>query len=469
MALTSYYGKTFLTRGRLSAKDYGHWLKNQLMMKFMDRDSLEFKDPLVESAYDPAYQCPRAYSAAAAVITSVKMPEYELSFDHKAVAASYDPKALAKAATNKLTVFGKTIDNKAYLGMDDVGRVYQFDVAGKIEGLGTFESFMGIDATNSPVEYVTVSVFGKEIPLGVVLGLLMGLDKLLKTLNVKYQRVPIGEKVKLEPHQYSLIFSDEYLIFDKQDKLASLILGGFNEYERALRLFSVYSFDKSGVYVNLLESNKISSHYVREIETANQLFIDPITRDILIERHEPTEYVGLLFEAARLLTNDAHPGELHPRYMRIKGYERVAGAVYAEMINSYREHNGSLNKANSSIRMNPYNVWKRISEDRAKVQSSQINPISSLKEIEAVTMGGTGGRSSVSMTKDTRGFHVEDTGTISEATKDSGDVGINIYTSANPKFTSLRGLSSGFDFNEPNATSMLSTSALLAPFSDRDD
>lgn len=469
VALTSYYGKTFLTRGRRNTDNYGHWLKNQLIAKALDKSDTDITDPVIEDAFDPSYKAPRSYTAAAAAMTSCKSNGYDICFDHKEVAKTYPNDLLAAMTKQHLIPFGKSTDGKAYLVMDHDGGCYRIASAGKLAPLGTLENVLNIDGTNAPVEYITAGIFGKDIPLGVILGILMGLDSLLKTLGVHYRRVPVGQRVGVSPDEYAIAFSDETLVFRRQDKLASLILGGFNEYARALKLFSVYSFDKSGVYVNLLESNKISTRYVRELELASKMFIDPITRDILIAMKEPTTYVGLLLKATQMLTTDDNPGELNPAYMRIKGYERLAGAVYAELVQAIRVHNSSLNKSNSSVQVNPYAVWKRISEDPSKVQSSQINPISSLKESEAVTFGGTGGRSGVSMTKDTRGFHQNDMGTISEATKDSGDVGIDVYTSANPKLNSLRGMTGRFDMEHIDPTSMLSTSALLAPCSDRDD
>jgi hypothetical protein len=266
-----------------------------------------------------------------------------------------------------------------------------------------------------------------------------------------------------------LAFSDETLVFDDSNKFAAMILAGFNEYRKTIKLFSVYSFNKRGVYVNLLETNGLGTRYIREIDMANTMFVDPITRDILIEMKEPTSYQGLLFRACEMLLTSDHPSELDPALMRIKGYERFSGAIYTEIIQSMRTHNGALSKASSAIAINPYAVWKRISEDPAKLQATELNPIAALKECEAVTYGGMGGRSSRSMTKHTRGYHTNDMGTISEATVDNSDVGINVYTSADPQFTSLRGMSKRFDFDKPNATSMLSTSALLSPSSDADD
>ena len=108
-------------------------------------------------------------------------------------------------------------------------------------------------------------------------------------------------------------------------------------------------------------------------------------------------------------------------------------------------------------------------EDPAMMLVADINPIKSIKETEAVTMAGDGGRSKRSMVKHTRGFHKNDMGLISESTVDNSDVGINIHLSANPQITSLRGKSRPYDFAEHGPTSLLSTSAMLAPLSDKDD
>jgi hypothetical protein len=68
----------------------------------------------------------------------------------------------------------------------------------------------------------------------------------------------------------------------------------------------------------------------------NQMFVDPITRDLLIEMKEPTDFRGLLIRSAQMLLNDQHPKEFDGAFMRIKGYERFAGAVYNELVETLR-------------------------------------------------------------------------------------------------------------------------------------
>jgi len=184
---------------------------------------------------------------------------------------------------------------------------------------------------------------------------------------------------------------------------------------------------------------------------------------------EPTDFHGLLIRSCEMLLVDTHPDELDPAFMRIKGYERMAGAAYSEIVKSIRAHNGRSGRAKQPIDLNPYAVWKNISQDPSMAIVSDINPIENLKGMEAVTYSGTGGRNSRSMTKHTREYYGNDMGTISEATVDSADVAINTFTSADPQFTSLRGISKRYKIGETGATALLSTSALNAPCSDNDE
>ena len=119
--------------------------------------------------------------------------------------------------------------------------------------------------------------------------------------------------------------------------------------------------------------------------------------------------------------------------------------------------------------MKPFAVWKRVVGDPAVKITEDINPINTLKEVEAVTFSGVGGRNSRSLTRESREYDPNDIGVISESTVDSSDVAINVYTTANPNFSSVRGLTNRVSPKEIKSTQLLSTSALLGAGSDTDD
>jgi hypothetical protein len=467
VALTSYYGKAFINRGKRKTDDYGYWLQCQVMAKGLDPLETGITELITDNVFDPAVSTPRCFSAIAVIAKSLVARGYRLSFDLSEKKRIYPASSIKTFEKNGALLLGQNALG-SFLVLDANGTVYTTS-GNELTPFGSLEAFLNLAIQSAPVESAGVVVFGKEIPIGVVLGYNLGFEKLLRMLKVQPRRVPAGARMNLQAHEYALAFSDESLVFSRDDKFASMVLGGFNTYHRAIKLFSVHSFDKRGVYLNLLEANGLGTRYIRELDLMYRMFVDPITRDLLVEMKEPTTFQGLLLRACEMLLEDKTPLELDPAFMRIKGYERMSGAVYTELIQSLRAHNGRLGKSNAPIEMNPYAVWKRISEDPSKSQVSEINPLKELKEMEAVTFGGTGGRNARSMTKLTRAYHPNDMGTISESTVDSRDVGINVFMPPDPQFTSLRGISKRYDLSKGEATSLLSTSALLGVGSDRDD
>lgn len=478
VALTSYYGKVFASRSDKRVNNYGEWLRNAIMAKGLDDEDTTVTHLQPANVFDNTFDCPRLYSTLAMGFRGFTLKPtagdrtngyltFVLSFDHTKRIKLYGEEAIKTYEEDGNILVG--ISDKGHYLVLDTGGTFYLATEGKIRPYGTIESLLELTEDKAPVEFAELKVLGRTIPIGLILGYELGLEKLMKLLKVTPRRVPAGSRLNLGHHEYALAFADETLVLSKDDRLAAMILAGFGDYHKSIRQYPAHEFDRRGVYLNVLESQGASVRYVREIDLLYQLFIDPITRDLLVEMHEPTNFHGLLMRCCQLLLSDQHPDELDPAYMRIKGYERMAGAVYGEMVRSIRSHNGRPGKSRQPIDLNPYAVWKAISEDPSKAQVSDINPIENLKQVEAVTYNGTGGRGSRSMTKHTRAYHKNDMGTISESTVDSSDVAINTFTSADPQFTSLRGISRRFKKGESGPTALVSTSALISPGSDRDD
>lgn len=472
VALTSYYGKVFVSRSSKRVNDYGTWLRNNVMAMGLDPESTVITDMHPGTVFDNEFDCPKLYSIFAMgfrgfTVTAGKA-KFILNFDHSKRKELYGEDAIKTYEKDEAVIIGKSAQGEQLLVVDKNNTLY-VGWNDQLVDAGPIEAFLQLEAEKAPVEFVELKVLRQNIPVGVILGYELGFERLMGKLGVTPRRVPAGSRVNLEPHEYSLVFADETLVFSRDDQMAALVMAGFNEYHREIRKYSVFEFDKRAVYLNLLESSGASTRHLREIDLLYQMFVDPITRDLLVEMKEPTDFRGILIRSCELLLNDQHPDELDPAFMRIKGYERMAGAVYSELVKSLRTHNARAGKSKLAIDLNPYAVWKNISQDPSISLVSDINPIQNLKEMEAVTTGGTGGRSSRSMTSHTRAYHRNDMGTISEATVDSSDVAINTYTSADPQFTSLRGMSKRFDLEKTGATALLSTSALVSPGADRDD
>lgn len=467
VALTSYYGKLFVTRSAKVVNNYPKWLTNQIRAIGENDDDIRLTKLRSANVFDSGFEAPRTYSTIAMSARSFVVRGFTFNFDHTKREELYGLDMMSKHEKDGSILCGKNDKNQLIL-MDPVGELYivEDDVVTEFYPI---EQLLELDLNKAPVEFCEVSIGNREVPVGVVLAHELGLTNLCKLLRVQPRRVPAGTRVALEAHEYAIVFADETLVFLRDDRMASLILAGFNQYHAAIRKFPVHEFEKKGVYLSVLDSGNGGARTLRGINNAYNLFVDPITRDLLIEMGEPTDFRGLLLRSAEMLLTDSHPDEMDSAYMRVCGYERVAGHVYTEICKGIREHSSMPGRSRAAIDINPYAVWKSIQTDSAGAQVNDINPVQNLKEQEAVTSSGSGGRSGRSMTKKTRGYHENDKGTISESTVDSQDVAINIFTSADPQFTSLRGMSRRYKDGVTGATALLSTSALLSPGSDRDD
>ena len=467
VALTSYYGKTFVNRSEKRVADYGTWLQNKINNAVIDGNT-NIVTAYPANVFNHEAITPRAYSSISMVYRRIDVSGFELYFDLVERTKQFTAEQIKKFELKGSIILGKHRDGRIAI-LDNNNMVNIAFPSGDPEPISSIEEFLGFENKVPPVEMAEARVFGMNIPVGLVLGYLYGLDKLLTLLKVTPRRVNTGTRVNLQDYEYALAFSDETLVFNRDDELVKLVMGGFLDYEKAIKSYSVYQFDKRAVYLNVLESKKITTRYLREIDLIDKLFVDPITESILKEMNEPTTYRGLVMRSCELLLNDAHPRSLDLNFQRIKGYERVAGAVYSELVNSIRDHRGKLGRSSASIDLKPFAVWKRVVGDPAVKITEDINPINTLKEVEAVTFSGVGGRNSRSLTRESREYDPNDLGVISESTVDSSDVAINVYTTANPNFSSVRGLTNRVSPKEIKSTQLLSTSALLGAGSDTDD
>jgi len=465
VALTSYYAKVFLSRSEKQVHNYAGWLTNRIAAMSMDPTNTVVTNCMLSDVFDSTNRTPRLYSTMAQRFRSFHSGPYQFFFDYKAREAHFGEELVAKAEQGGAVIIGKTGPNAIVVGQDEMLYVVKDDT---LEPLGSMASIVGLEGTG-PLEMVELKVFGKLIPVGLVLSYHLGLTQLCKVLGVTPRRVPTGERLNLSEDEFALRFEDEALVFSRDHRLAALILGGFAQYEKQTRNYQAHLFDRKDIYLNVLEQNGIGVRYLREVDLMNELFVDPITEELLKEMKEPTDFIGLLIRGSELLLTDWAPAETDMEYMRVKGYERVAGAIYGQLVQSVRQQRARGPAAKAKLELPPYAVWQAITQDPAVKVVEESNPVHNVKEMEELTYTGVGGRSERSMSANTRVFHKNDLGIISEATKDSADVAITTFLTADPNLTSLRGLSRRHDFKQDGPTKFLSSSAMLAPAADRDD
>lgn len=500
VALTSYYSKLFVDKSDRAVFNYDRWVSNRVVADALNDSNPFIGDVLISNVENQHAKVPSIYSALSTRVAGftifrkvwegmsdadkameVKLTNTEklskrvFEFDYS---NRFKSGLLGKDIVEQiekrgdLVVCGRAGDAYIVVDFNDVFYLYNH---GETMVLGRIEDMLHMPTAKAPTPMAELNLFGKTLPIGVVLAYLMGLENLMKLMKVVPRRVANGERMNMSPDEFAVRFLDESLVFQKDDTLASLVFGGFNLYHRTIANYSVWSFDKKDVYLNVLDEYGIGLRYLRELDLMNAMWIDPITESLLRDMGEPTVFTNLLLRATEVLKTRYVPQKVENAAAsfegleRSAGYERFAGVVYSKLVESIRTYNTKTAISRASVSMKPHDVWMTITQDPAAELVQEINPIHNAKEKEIITYGGRGGRSQRSMMADQRLYRETDLGFISEATVDSGQVAIITYQPPNPKLTSVRGTLSSFEHGVDGPSSIFSSSALISPCADRDD
>lgn len=463
VAMTSYMSKMFVRRSERANFDYRQWLGNQVVAKGVNQADEDISSIILGDKTRLDIEAPRAYTAISARTSYFVCKGYEFNFDFDKI-----PEWFEGIQVDAGIPIARSFDKvKSYLVLGEDGEVIKV-TNGASEPLGPIEHVLGIK-NDPPVDMVEVGLLGKNIPLGLILAYEAGLGNMLKTLKVKYRTVKRGSPLKLTQEEFAVRFEDESLIFSRKEPVNALLFSGFTRFHREIKMFSRYDFDKKDAFGALFDMIKVGSRKLREVDFLFKMWIDPVTMSYLEENDLPTDMFNLFIYATSLLINDKHSDQTDTAEMRDRGYERISGMVYGEMIKSLRGYRSRPNSANATVNMNPFEIWMNILQDQTVLQIEQSNPIQSLKDAEVSVYRGAGGRDARSMTAPARKFHKNATGVVSEANVDNGDVGTITYSSADPNYDTVRGTSTRFDPKDPQTAQIFSTSFLLAPGADMDD
>lgn len=464
VALSSYYGKTFVQMNPKVVNDSLAWLYRKVNEASLTQGNF-IHDVNPGNVFDNDFEAPFIYGALGQEYEQFKAGTNNFFFERKYAEKNVNPELLKLIEKNGRRWCGWTKSMSPIV----VDKDNNFHVVSK-EGeklLGDIYDVLSLDPEKCPVDIAEIRIFSKYVPVGILLGYYLGFTALLGLLKVKYRVVEGRKQKNLEKFEYAVTFKDKSYIFSSKDRVSSMILAGFTDFEKIIKLYDAANFEHKDVYLNLLTAKKIGVIYIREMDMMEHCFIDPITREILETMKEPVTFIKLIFRACEMLTTYTHPTSQDRSAMRDRGYERFAGVLYKELMRSVRDFRNKNLVGRSKINMSPFQVWNTIMKDSSLKIVEEINPIQNLKESEVVVYSGEGGRDKDSMTKPTRAFHKSDVGVMSESSVDNSGVGTIAYLSANPNIKDLRGLMP--EEKQLTPSSMFSTSALISPASSNDN
>ena len=325
-----------------------------------------------------------------------------------------------------------------------------------------------VSPPNPLSEWTELKILDKNFPVVFILGFEYGLQRVLDHIKLTYQFVPTGTRFPRTPTTLVVPFADGNLVFDRYPLEKSLVVAGLLKFKT--KSYEFAKFNSQDIYYILLQDSGISLNYLKGITDFFKLFIDPITRDVLLRMHEPIEVGRLLLRATEMLTTEESIPSASMRNHRLRGYERFTTTLYNEMARAYAGY--SRQRGNrSTYSINPEAVFLRLIQDQTLHIVEEINPVENIKEKHTATYTGGGGRTAQSFVIEDRQYPADGIGILSEASPDNGKVGINTQISANPIIANIRGMFAldSVDPSKLEPSQLLSVPSLLMPCSTNDD
>lgn len=470
VVLSSYYGKLFVTKATYKKDDIGFWVRKQLIEKYSEG---KVKNLVLMSVENMDVILPTNYSQISRYVKSYTVGNRNYYFEYSTRNKILNEKTddlLKKVEKNGHILVGVEVKGnvKKPIVIGEDNRLWEYS-DGRYKELGSLYEEADIDISKGPIEYANIKIYKKYIPLVIILSYYIGLSQLMKLLKTKYREAESNKRVDLKDDEYSIRFKDKKIIATKDGHLSDIILGGLKSMEDITKEVSFDTFNRQDMFNLIFHMLELPSLYVNKIKVIKDMFVDPITKSLLEELKEPTTFQGLLVRSGELLTDDNYKNPNNIEGSVIKGYERISGMMYNEMVSAIEDNMNKNMYGKSNISINPYRLLARINEDSTTVLVDDLNPIAQLKQSEDLSLLGSGGRSKVGVNRAARAIDESEIGIVSEATKDSGDVGTTMYLSATPNIISTRGLVKKYDKKEDGLGTVLSTTSLLLPAANRDD
>lgn len=465
VGITSNYNKLFVQRTERKAYDPYSNIADQIKTNYLDgKGNITKIAPA--NRFDNLQRFPNIYAAMSQNFNDVTTPNYRFFFNYREMGKHIEEKVIKELQAKDLLFVGHD-QNKHILVMDKDENIY--DYSDGMKELPALEALLELDVDKIPQAFSTVKILGDAIPLGVILSYYMGLKNLVAVTRSKMQVLPPNTRnAEVTKNGVSLKFADARVIIECPNQNATLLFAGFKFYANFIKTQSLESFYSQNVYLDLLEFRDGGLMHLRELDTLRNNFLDPITIQALEENNEPTEFLPLLLRANQLLEDFHHSDINSSAISRIRGYDRVPGLVYRALTESIRAH--QMKGGKGKIELDPYKVWKYVTQDTTVKVVEDNNPITDVKEVETVTFSGLDGLSRTATPEKLRKYHQDDAGLISEATVDSTDVALIAYKSPYAKIKSLLGtVDTESTLHEEHPDTIFSTSLQLTPMGEYDD
>jgi len=465
VSLSSNYNKSIVERNTSFSNTLSAYVKN-ILNKAGDQVKLDFGRNIYTDI-----KLPYDYTTIASSFNKIEHKNFNWQFVFKDRLNKLSPEdtLMVNSLEQKYGVyFGLTNNAKSFVDFKGVVTLYMDEkTIFKTTILNTLKSELtGVDF---PVfkEWVNLNILNIKLPVIFVLIYRYGLIPMLKYLGVSYTVYDNDIKIPIPPSDILVRFKDKSLHLKKLTTFGRLMLSGLSDIKHKDILLSEMNIKDT--YYEIIQAKKLSINYLKGIDDMFDLFIDPITEDVLRQMKEPTNLRDLLIRAVVLLSTDDFIEAASSANFRYRSYEHLNGLVYKHITRALSNYKNKPKGSTNKFSMSEYEVISDIATSPLLTNIDILNPIGDLRNRYRFTHIGDGGRTAESMVVADRRYAKDNVGIVSEASVASGQIGIDGILSANANIVNNRGMCEIKKTEDITPSELLSPSAMLLPGLDMDD
>lgn len=297
------------------------------------------------------------------------------------------------------------------------------------------------DSTSKSVRYTysQASILGQKIPLVILCAYSEGLQKTLKKANIEYDLIPLDAgKPKYNPDYYDIIkFNDGWIKY-KLTYASSLLMNGLKACNTDTH--SLTEINSKPLYLDFFDL--FGSRIMADgLDNFYDVFLDPITLEVLEDYKLPTDYIEVLLYANTLLADNKYVKHTQINGRRIRRNELIPGYLYTAMSESYQDYTRSMKHGRQvPMTIKQSAVIDKILADNTVSDLSVLTPLGEYEAVNTVSPKGLSGlNSDRSYTLDKRTFDDSMVNVFGMSTGFAGNVGINRQATIDMNVSGKRG------------------------------
>ena len=283
--------------------------------------------------------------------------------------------------------------------------------------------------------YAQAKLANQFIPVGVLLGVWLGISKALDAMGIEWQFY--SGKTPRNPNKNYIKFADGLLEYSNE-LFAEIIMAGFNSTKLNASKQSFHDFESEKGYTDYLYSLFGNYSGISQLKHYYEFLVDPITKDVCIDMQLPTTPEGLIIHAVKLLCDNQCLSKADDRSFRIRSIEMIPAILYEEISKQYFSYIKSGRRL--PLTLKPRAIITRLQAEKNVEEYSTLNPALEMGRAHTISAKGHKGTNmEYAYDEQKRSYDKTSIGKLAIATSADAGVGINKQLVLEPTITNVRG------------------------------